>query len=59
MTAQIIPFPERPRPPEPLLMQLSWTGIEVGTQECSEHIHYFVDRNEACQCGSERWPPRE
>ncbi len=58
MTAQIIPFPKRPEPDHTSLIHLSWTGIEVGPNKCSEFVHYFVDKSETCQCGEERWPPR-
>lgn len=53
MTAQIIPFPKRP---EKTLVHLTWTGLEVGAQECSDDVHYFVSRDQPCQCGQERWP---
>jgi len=53
MTAKIIPFPKKP---EKTLVHLTWTGIEIGEQECTEDVHYFVSRERPCQCGRERWP---
>ena len=58
MTAQIIPFPgpNRPHPPESAFVHLTWTGIELGENECTDVVHYFTARDECCQCGKEYWP---